>query len=275
MAHVLSPILEQTEYGSKPTDGGNLIVNEDEYEHIAADPIAVKYLKPFVGARELLHKGKRWCLWLDGMDPGDLNRSAILKTRVEGVRSFRAASKAASTRNYPHHHLFRQLAKQDTDYVCVPRHVSETRRYFTVQQFAPDVIAGDANFTIRDPDGFQFAAMSSSMFITWQKTIGGRLESRLRFASTLTWYTFPFPEISESDRLSIAAAGQKVLRARALYPERSLAEHYNPLAMDPQLVKAHDALDREVDRAFGVNRRCRTELERQELLFDSYNAMTI
>src|SRR5699024_11347457 len=104
-------------------------------------------------------------------------------------------------------------AKQDTDYVCVPRVVSETRRYFTVAHFTADVIAGDSNFTIRDPDGFQFAAMSSSMFITWQKTIGGRLKSDLRFASTLTWYTFPFPDISDQERQAIAAAGQKVLRA--------------------------------------------------------------
>src|SRR5699024_10033974 len=229
----LSPLLEKTEYGSKATDGGHLIVDENEYAQVAADPVAAKYLHPYVGARELLHNENRWCLWLDGMDPADLSRSAILKDRVEAVRAFRAASKAASTRDYPHHHLFRQLAKQDTDYVCVPRVVSETRRYFTVAQFSADVIASDSTFTIRDPDGFQFAAMSSSMFITWQKTIGGRLESRLRFASTLTWYTFPFPDISDTERAAIADAGQKVLQARALHPERSLAEHYNPLAMDP------------------------------------------
>lgn len=270
----LSPLLEKTEYGSKPTDGGNLIVSAEEYEQVAADPIAAQYLHPFVGARELLHNENRWCLWLEGMDPADLNRSPILKDRVEAVRSFRAASRAASTRDYPHHHLFRQLAKQETDYVCVPAHVSESRRYYVVAMFPSDVIASNANFTIRDPDGFQFAAMSSSMFITWQKTIGGRIKSDLRFASTLTWYTFPFPDISDQERQTIAAAGQKVLRARALYPERSLAEHYNPLAMDPELVKAHNALDREVDRAFGASRRCRTELERQELLFDRYQELT-
>ena len=54
------------------------------------------------------------------------------------------------------------------------------------------------------------------------------------------------PEIDEKMRQRIIKAGKKVLDARALHPERSLAEHYNPLAMDPALVKAHDALDREV-----------------------------
>src|SRR5699024_9269719 len=109
--------------------------------------------------------------------------------------------------------------------------------------------------------------ISSSMFITWQKMIGGRLESRLRFANTLTWNTFPVPELDEKTRKRIIKAGQKVLAARALHPERSLAEHYNPLAMTPERVKAHDALDREVDKAMGAARKLTSERHRQELLF--------
>lgn len=198
------------------SDGGKLMVEPEDFAEVNADPVAAKYLHKYVGARELLHDEDRWCLWLDGMEPLDLNRSPVLKRRVEAVRDFRAASKAASTRDCPYHHLFRQLAKQDTSFVCVPRHVSETRKYFTVARFDADVIAGDANFTIKDPDGFQFAAMSSGMFIAWQKAIGGRLESRLRFASTLTWYTFPFPAVDEKIRAEIISAGQKVLEARAV-----------------------------------------------------------
>ncbi|MGO1505456.1 MAG: DNA methyltransferase [Brachybacterium sp.] len=273
-SNMLSPVLEQTEYGSKPTDNGHFIIEPERYAEVMADPVASKYVHKYVGARELLHDTDRWCLWLDGMNPADLARSRVLRERVEAVRSFRAASKAASTREYPHHHLFRQLAKQDTSFVCVPRHVSETRRYFTVALFDEDVIAGDANFTIKDPDGFQFAIMSSSMFVTWQKAIGGRLESRLRFASTLTWYTLPLPAVVPVDREAIAAAGHGVLEARALHPERSLAEHYSPLAMDPVLVKAHDALDKLVDRAFGAGKKLTSNDERGKLLFDQYASMT-
>ncbi|MGP5056977.1 DNA methyltransferase [Brachybacterium paraconglomeratum] len=273
-SNMLSPVLTRTAYGSKPTDGGNFIIEPEQYAEVMADPIAAKYVHKFVGARELLHNEDRWCLWLDGMDPADLTRSRILRDRVEAVRSFRAASTAASTREYPHHHLFRQLAKQNTSFVCVPRHVSEARRYFTVALFDADVIAGDANFTIEDPDGFQFAIMSSSMFITWQRAIGGTLESRLRFASTLTWYTVPLPEVAESDRTAIAAAGQAILEARALHPERSLAQHYSPLAMDPSLVAAHDKLDRLVDRAFGAKKKVTANEERARILFERYAEMT-
>lgn len=271
----LSKTVKPSLRGSMPSDGGNLLVEVEEYEQFSADPIAAKYLHKYVGARELLHGDDRWCLWLDGMDPADINRSSLLKKRLEGVRAFRLASKAASTRDFAQFpHLFRQRAKQEVDFLCIPRHVSETRRYFTVARYSPDVIAGDANFTLPDPDGLQFALMSSSMFITWQKTVGGRLKSDLRFGSTLTWYTFPVPNLQEETREKIIKAGQGVNAAREIHPDRSLAEHYNPLAMDPALVRAHDVLDREVDKLFGAPRKLTTERQRQELLFARYSELT-
>ncbi len=271
----ISPHIEKTAYGSKPTDDGNLIIEPEDYDEVAADTSAAKYLHPYVGARELIHNEDRWCLWLEDLDPKDLAKSPILKTRVEAVRDFRAASKAASTREFARYpHLFRQRAKQETPYVCVPRHVSETRHYFTVALFEPEVIASDANFTIPDPSGFQFAVMSSSMFITWQKTIGGRLESRLRFGSTLSWYTVPLPQVPDDLRSKIIEAGKGVLEARKRHPERSLADHYNPLVMDPALIKAHDKLDAAVDPAFGAESTCTSEKERQEILFTRYAEMT-
>jgi len=136
------------------------------------------------------------------------------------------------------------------------------------------VITSNLAFQCPDPDGLQFAAMSSGMFIAWQKAIGGRLESRLRFASTLTWYTFPFPVLNDKQREEIIAAGQQVLEARALHPERSLADHYNPLAMAPELVKAHTALDRVVDRAFGAKKTLSRDEERQNILFAKYSQLT-
>ncbi|MDN6457242.1 MAG: SAM-dependent methyltransferase [Yaniella sp.] len=271
----LSPEIEKTAYGSKPTDDGNLIVEARDYATVMADPRAAKYVHPYVGARELLHGDERWCLWLDGADPNDIEKSSILKTRIEAVKKFRSESKAASTREFAKFpSLFRQRAKQSVPYLCIPRHVSETREYFTVARFEPDVIAGDANFVLPDPDGLQFALISSSMFITWQKTIGGRLKSDLRFGSTLTWYTFPVPELDEKTRKKAIAAGKKVLAARALHPERSLAEHYSPLAMAPELGKAHDALDREVDKVFGAPRKLTTDRQRQQLLFANYAKLT-
>ena len=271
----ISPVVTPAVFGNMARDGGNLLVEVDEYNEVMSDPIAAKYVRPFRGSRELMNGLDRWCLWLVDVAPSDIAQSPVLKKRLEAVKSFRADSKAASTRKMAETpHLFGQRSQPDTDYLCLPKVVSERRSYFTVQRYPSNVIASDLVFHAQDPDGLMFALASSSMFITWQKTIGGRLESRIRFANTLTWNTFPVPELDEKTRQRIIKAGKKVLEARALHPERSLAEHYNPLAMSPELVKAHDALDREVDKAFGAPRKLTTERQRQELLFVSYSELT-
>jgi hypothetical protein len=229
--------------------------------------------------KDLLHGLERWCLWMadDDFDPADINRSQILRERVEACREFRANSSpkgdAFKLRNTPH--LMRPNPNRPrTDYVGIPRVVSETRLYYTVDLLPAEVIAGDKVYTAEDPDGILFGLISSSMFITWQKAIGGRLESRVSFANTLTWNTFPIPPLEPSDRTRIIRAGHKVLKVRAHHPERSLADHYNPLVMDPDLLKAHDALDRVVDKAFGAPRKLSTEEQRLELLFKSYAELT-
>ncbi|WP_408935411.1 type IIL restriction-modification enzyme MmeI [Corynebacterium marquesiae] len=128
-------------------------------------------------------------------------------------------------------------------------------------------------FWAPDVDGLLFSLVSSSMFMAWQRTVGGRLKSDLRFSNTLVWNTFPVPELSDKQREAIIKAGKRVLKARELHPERSLAEHYAPLSMAPELVKAHDALDREVDKAFGASRKLTSERQRLELLFSNYQRL--
>ncbi|MDN5821502.1 MAG: hypothetical protein L0H39_08445, partial [Brachybacterium sp.] len=184
--------------------------------------------------------------------------------------SAKASTRAAASTPY----LFTERRQPDVPYICIPAHFSETRRYATVQFFARDVIAGNANFTAKDPTGYLFAIISSSMFLAWQRATGGRIKSDLRFSATVVWNNLPLPEVSDSARVKIIEAGKGVLEARALHPERSLADHYNPLAMTPALLKAHEALDRVIDKAFGARKALHTEEERQEVLFKRYAEMT-
>jgi len=158
--------------------------------------------------------------------------------------------------------------------VGIPRVVSETRLFFTTAYLNPEIIAGDQLFTAEDPDGFLFGIISSSMFITWQRAVGGRIKSDLRFSNTVVWNNLPLPGVSDRLREQVIAAGRGVLNARALHPKRSLADHYNPLAMDPALLKAHAALDRVVDRAFGAPRALATNEQRLEILFKRYAELT-
>lgn len=271
----LSNMIGAAVRGSQPTDSGNLIVEVKDYDYVSSDPVASKYLRKFIGSRELVRGLNRWCLWLEDLEPADVQRSEVLKQRIEACREFREASAKKATRERAATpHLFTEIRNQETSYVGIPRHVGESRRFFTVQRFDSDVICGDANFQVQDEDGLLFSLISSSMFMAWQRTIGGKIKSDLRFSNTLVWNNFPVPELSEKQRTSIIKAGERVLTARELHPERSLAEHYAPLSMDPALVRAHDALDREVDKAFGAPRKLTNERQRLELLFQNYEALT-
>lgn len=272
----LSPEIATATMGSMPRDGGNLIVEIDEYDEVMADPLAAKYVRPFRMGRELVRKLDRWCLWLVDLDPADVARSPFLKRRLEAVAEFRRKSTAASTRGMAATpHLFGQRSQRDTNRLCLPRVVSEHRRYYTAAPIGPEVVAGDKAYVIDDPNGLQFSLLSSSMFITWQKAIGGRLKSDISFGSTLTWNTFPVPALDDATRQAIISAGKAVLAARERHPERSLADSYNPLAMDPVLIKAHDKLDREVDVALGAPRKLSTEQQRLEVLFQRYRELAV
>lgn len=270
--------LPKASFGTMPIDDGNLIVEVDDYADVANDKIAARYLRPFRMGRELVRGLDRWCLWMaEGFDPADVNRSSILKTRIQACKEYRenapTGGDAYKYKDTPH--LMRPNKNRPTKpYVGIPRVVSENRKYYTVQHLSPEVIAGDKVYTAVDPEGLFFAVISSLMFITWQKTVGGRLESRLSFSNTVVWNTFPMPHLDEKSKQKIISAGKKVLDARALYPNRSLADHYNPLAMDPALLKAHDALDEEVDKAFGSPRKINSFRQRQEILFAHYSRLS-
>lgn len=269
----LSAEVGEVAYGTMPADGGHLLVSAAEHPAFAADDIAAKYLRRFVGAKELVYDADRWCLWLADASADDIRASPLLRERVQANQAWRSdqvrTGDAYKLRETPH--LLRgNRTRPLKAYVCIPRHVTESRRFYTVARFAPEVIAGDANFTMDDPDGLQFGLVSSAMFMAWQRAVGGRIKSDLRFAKGLTWYTFPVPTLSEAQRAAIIAGGIAVLDARALHPQRSLAQHYDPLSMSRELLSAHATLDRAVDKAFGSSRRIEDDSARERILFQRY-----
>lgn len=277
----LSSLIPEVVRGSQPTDGGNLIVEVEDYPVVAADPVAARYLRPFVGAKELVQGLERWCLWLEDATEEEIASSPVLSARVESVAHMRMQSTKKATQELAQTpHLFGEMRQPLEPYVCIPSVVSENRPYFTVKRFSSDTIASNATFTALDPDGFLFGLISSSMFITWQRAIGGQLESRLRFANTVVWNNLPLPQISEEQRRKVIAAGRKVLAAREAIEERagetvSLAKMYASLAtMDPALRAAHDELDSAVDVAFGATRRCSSDEARLKILFERYQELT-
>lgn len=270
----LASDLPPVNFGNMARDGGFLLVEPRDYEVIKSDVVAARYLRPFLGARELMHGGPRWCLWMVNLVPGEIAKSPILRQRLAGVRAFRESSQAVSTREMASTpHLFGQRSQPNSNYLAIPRHVSEHRRYFPVRYCGPETICGDANFLASDPDGLLFGILSSSMFATWMKTVGGRIKSDPRFSKTLVYNNFPMPDLTEKWRDGIRTAAARVVAVRAGYPGSSLSDLYDPLGMPADLIAAHNSLDGVVDSIFGARKRIDSVASRQTILFDQYGEL--
>lgn len=269
----ISLSLPSVNYGSKPADGRGLLIKTTDLEQVLEDPIAAKYVRPFIGADELIKGTKRWCLWLVDAPVQDLKSSEVLRSRLGIVRDMRLGSSKENTRKLgltPH--LFSEIRQPMTNYLCIPRVVSENRQFFTAGRYDSEVIASDAVFTAEDSDGLLFAIVSSTMFIVWQKLVGGRLKSDYRFSNTIVWNNFPIGDIPSVQRELIVSAGSAVMAIRRKYPDRSLESLYGPGTMPDDLAEAHHALDQVVDSFFDVEEGS-TSLDRQRLLLERYDAL--
>ena len=274
--NVLGVGLPQVSMGSMPRDGGYLLIDTvDDYDKVMADSVAAKYVRRYIMGNELINNISRWCLWLVDLDPRDINKSPELRRRLKAVAENRLKSNAASTRQMAETpHLFGQRSQSSTPYLGIPSVFSESRKWATVALLDPDVIAGNKIYKCDDPDGYAFAIASSSMFITWQKAVGGRLKSDPNFSNTLVWNNLPLPGVSEELRKEIITAGKNLLNVRELQPDASLADMYNPLGMNKELLAAHRVLDIAVDKAFGATKTLIDNTQRENLLFQQYLNLT-
>lgn len=273
----LSPMLNLANFGSMPLDNGNLLIETpEEYTEAMTDPIAARYVHPIQGGKELIDGRKRWCLWLVDAEPGDMRKSKFIAQRVTACREYRenATKTGDAYKNRSTPWLFRDNHQPAHDYLAIPKVSGERREYFPCKVSDPSVIASDLLFVIEDPEGLNFAIMESSMFMTWLKTVGGRLESRCRFSNTVVWNNLPLPQLSDELRREVIDAGRGVIDARAKHEGQSLADLYDPDFMPADLRKAHQRLDKVVDVAFGAKKTCADNEERLQVLFDRYVEMT-
>lgn len=270
----LSPNMPAADYGSLPSDGGGLIVATEELP--TDDRVAMAYIRPYLGSRELVRGVDRFCIWMpNGPAPGDLGRSRFLRERLERVRLARLASRNPDSQDLAAQpYKFFHNAQPTTAYIGIPAQVSETRRWYTVAHLPPDTIASNTLYTAEDPDGFLFGLLSSTMFITWVASIGGQLKSDLRFSKSVVHNTFPLPPvIGDRRRQAVITAGLDLLDARSNHPGASLANLYEPLATPPDVVTAHAAIDRAVDAIFDHRRRRWAPEDRLALLLDRYTIL--
>ena len=259
--------------GSKPIDGGHYIFDDDEYtEFLQSEPNVVRFLRPYVGSREFLHGGNRWILALHNAKPSELAEMPLVRQRMEAVRSYRKASRSASTRNlglFPTQ--FHLNVIPTAEFLVIPGVSSERREYKPIGWLKPPVVPSNANFVLENATLIDFAILTSSMHMAWLRNVGGRLTTRYRYSIGLVYNTFPLPKNRNLSRLEPLA--QDVLDARATHSSTSLATLYDPNLMPPNLRKAHLAIDRAVDRLYNP-KGFSSERERIEHLLMEYEKLT-
>lgn len=288
-------------YGNKPTDGSNLILSTDEKEAlIAAEPLAEQYIRPFVGAEEFINGKTRWCLWFHGVPDvkrnHDLKQMPQVQARIQAVKAMReASSKAATQKKAATPWLFDEIRQpSDGNYLIIPSVSSESRRFIPIGYLSFETVVSNLAFILPNATLYHFGILSSTMHNAFMRTVAGRLKSDYRYSNTVVYNNFPFPEScrmpSENDRpdplrTAVETAAQAVLDAREQYrreareaglPEPTLAELYAPDAGYTALDKAHAALDKAVDKAYGYKKGKNTddEAERTAFLFELYRKAT-
>ncbi|MDE2882639.1 MAG: class I SAM-dependent DNA methyltransferase [Acidobacteriota bacterium] len=259
--------------GSKPIDGGNYIFNAEERAALLArEPDAGQFLRPYVGSREFLQGGDRWILALHDAPPQTLRQLPELRRRVAAVKAMRAASRSKPTRalaNTPT--LYHVNVVPDEPFLVIPKVSSERREWVPIGWMEPPTVPSDLVFVLEDASLSDFAILTSAMHMAWLRHIGGRLKSDYRYSIGLVYNTFPLPPL-DADLSSLDPLAQAVLDARAAHPDATLADLYDPELMPVGLLRAHQALDRAVDRLYRP-RRFASERERVEHLFTLYERM--
>jgi hypothetical protein len=271
--------------GSKPTDGGNLLMNDTEKEVLlAAEPQAAKWIRPYLMGDEFINNISRWCLWLVDIPPAELRSMPQVMKRVEGVRSMRSASTDAQTKKDASNPTqFQKIRQPNTPrYLAIPKVSSERRQFIPIGYLDNNVICGDKIFFVADASLFTFGVLTSTMHNAWMRYTCGRLKSDYSYSNTIVYNNYPWPgfsgdALSDKHRKAIEQAAQCVLDARAQFEGASLADLYDPLTMPPVLLKAHQRLDIAVDAAYvpsGGKKNYGSDAERVAYLFDLYQRIT-
>lgn len=196
--------------------------------------------------------------------------------RVEAVRQFRLNStKAATQKSAESPTLFQEIRHPNSEYIIVPRHSSETRKYVPFGFVSPDIIVNDAVQIIPGANLYHFGTLMSNVHMAWMRAVCGRIKSDYRYSKDIVYNNFPWPTPTEAQKAKIEQTAQGILDARALYPDCSLADLYDEVTMPPELRKAHQQNDRAVMQAYGFDVKTTTESSCVAKLMKMYQELTM
>jgi hypothetical protein len=261
-------------FGSMPNDGGNLLLQRNEYDELKQGAGAPGWLRVFIGADELINGDRRYCIWLtaDRVPAGALPEPVIV--RIEKVRAARRASSRPATRalaDVPQR--FGEVRHVDgVRQIVIPAVSSEGRDYLPADLVPEGRIISNRCFVIAGDQLAPFAIVVSSMHRAWIDAVCGKLEQRYNYSNTLGWNTFPIPKLTHQNQLDLTRCAENILLAREAHFPATIADLYDPENMPDDLRRAHEENDDVLERIY-IGRRFRNDTERLEKLFELYTKM--
>ncbi len=268
--------VSKADFGSMPNDNGFLsdYSKEQVLEINTKYPESENMFKLFIGATEFLHKKERYCLWLKGISPTLIKKVPPVYEAVEKVKELRNNSNREATRKLADiPMLFGEIRQPDGDYLVIPCHSSEKRRYIPIGYVDKNVICSNANILVPNANLYSFGVLMSNVHNSWMRIVSGRIKSDYRYSVKIVYNNFPWPNPTKEQKEKIEKTAQAILDARELYPDSSLADLYDELTMPVELRKAHQANDVAVMEAYGFNWKHMTESECVAELMKLYKSL--
>jgi len=265
----------QLKKGSQPTDGGHLVLSNEERTRLIEEcPASEIWIRPYIGGAELIQGKERYCLWLKGCPPEQLRSMPPVIERLKKVSEIRRMSPTKSVQELAASPaLFTQDRQPDSDYLAIPEVSSENRKFIPIGYLSSEVICSNQLQVIPDATLYMFGMLMSTMHNAWTRTVCGRLKSDIRYSPAI-YNNLPWPKAPTAQQTKdVEEKAQAVLDARSNHPTSSLADLYDPLTMPPDLVRAHQALDKAVDKCYRAT-GFSGETERVEFLFGLYGGMS-
>ena len=259
--------------GTQPLENGHLTFSTNQKaDFLSQEPDAGPCFRPFPGAREFIRGEERWILHTADLAPQQLRVLPLVRERLKMVREFRSKSKRSTTKNladYPSNYGVTVVPVRP--FLVVPQVSSERREYVPIGWLEPPTIPSEKLRILLDASLAEFALLNSAMHMAWMRAITGRMKSDYMYSVGVVYNAFPVPP-NDADMRLLHTFAQAVIDARAVHPDATLADLYDPDLMPADLRRTHRALDRAVDRLYRP-RRFSSERERVEHLFALYERM--
>lgn len=263
-------------YGSMPIDNGGFTLDSSDVKTITSEcSECAKYIRHYAGGNEIINNVERWCLWLVDEKPSEIKKSHFILNRIQEVKAFRESSSRPQTRKAAETPmLFGEIRQPKSTMLVFPKVSSEKRRYIPIAYVKPSVIISGSALIIPDADTYMFGILTSNVHNSWMRVVCGRMKSDYQYSASNVYNNFPWPHPTDSQRAKIEQTAQRILDARTLYPDSSLADLYDPLTMPSELQEAHRANDRAVMHAYGFDIKNTSESDCVAQLMEMYQELT-